>query len=551
MKMKSIMLACCLLSVILLAGAVSASDDTLNVTDDESDSVLESSENSEIQEACDEDVLKADDATFTTLQQKINDAGEGSTIILNNSYRYDDGFDTGGIVISKSITIDGRGFTLDANNKARVLKITGASNVVIKNLNIQNGFLCGHIEKSGYNGLLEVYVMGAGSGIYIKDSNVTVTGCTFYKNNVEGSGGAIYAYNSDLTVTGSDFIENQAINDSYGGGAIYAYKCNLNVYSSNFYYNNAIGDEDSRGGAISVNEKSTIVIKGCDFTGNFAVDEGGAICTFNFHDDILRMTIEDSNFNDNIALRCGGGIYICKTLLNVTGSSFKGNMVYAIHAQQGGGATVRSTTFTDNEINVYESNVDTTGCGFYYTTQLVSKDMSVTYNANGYLVITLKDSFERPVSGVKLSTNLKGFASLTTDSNGQVKIPLGKLAPKTYDVRISFKGASKYLESSKTVKVTVKKATPKLTAKAKSFKKSVKTKKYTVTLKDNINRAIKNVKVTLKINGKTYTAKTDGKGKATFKIKKLSKKGSYKSTVTYKGDGCYNKVVKKVKIKVK
>jgi hypothetical protein len=62
---------------------------------------------------------------------------------------------------------------------------------------------------------------------------------------------------------------------------------------------------------------------------------------------------------------------------------------------------------------------------------------------------------------------------------------------------------------------------------------------------------MKKVKVTLKVNKKTYTAKTNAKGKATFKIKKLTKKGTYKATVTYKGNAYYNKVTKKVKIKIR
>ena len=46
-------------------------------------------------------------------------------------------------------------------------------------------------------------------------------------------------------------------------------------------------------------------------------------------------------------------------------------------------------------------------------------------------------------------------------------------------------------------------------------------------------------------------AKTNSKGKATFNLKKLTKKGTYTATVKYKGDK-YNKAAsKKVKIKVK
>ena len=50
--------------------------------------------------------------------------------------------------------------------------------------------------------------------------------------------------------------------------------------------------------------------------------------------------------------------------------------------------------------------------------------------------------------------------------------------------------------------------------------------------------------------GKTYKATTNSKGKAVFKIKNLKKKGTFKATITYKGNKYYNKVSKKANIKV-
>ena len=40
---------------------------------------------------------------------------------------------------------------------------------------------------------------------------------------------------------------------------------------------------------------------------------------------------------------------------------------------------------------------------------------------------------------------------------------------------------------------------------------------------------MKNVQVNIKLEKMTYKAKTNAKGKATFKIKKLTKKGKYKA----------------------
>lgn len=184
-------------------------------------------------------------------------------------------------------------------------------------------------------------------------------------------------------------------------------------------------------------------------------------------------------------------------------------------------------------------------------TTITSSAITTAYNGGKYLVATLKDINGKPIVGVQVTINLNGVKYQTTDKNGQVKLSTNGLAPKTYTATITFAGNANYAKSTKSVKVTVKKATPKLTAGAKTFKKSVKTKKYTVTLKTNQNKVMKNTKVYLKVNKKTYTAKTNSKGVATFKITKLTKKGKYTAAVTYSGSSYYNKVTKNVKITIK
>ena len=99
-------------------------------------------------------------------------------------------------------------------------------------------------------------------------------------------------------------------------------------------------------------------------------------------------------------------------------------------------------------------------------------------------------------------------------------------------------------------KTNAKQAATKITAKKKTFKAKKKTKRYTITLKSG-KKPIKKVKVTLKIKGKTYKAKTNAKGKATFKIKKLTKKGKYTAVIKFKGNANYIASSKKVKIIVK
>ena len=146
-------------------------------------------------------------------------------------------------------------------------------------------------------------------------------------------------------------------------------------------------------------------------------------------------------------------------------------------------------------------------------TELTGNAITTTYNVNKDLVITLKDSKGKALSGVKVTVDLNGAKTYTTDKNGQVKVSTKGLAPKTYTAKVTFNGNTNYDKSTKDIKGTVKKATPKLIVKQKTFKTTPKTKKYTIVLKDNTGKAIKKAKVTLKVKGKTYKATTNSKGK--------------------------------------
>ena len=145
---------------------------------------------------------------------------------------------------------------------------------------------------------------------------------------------------------------------------------------------------------------------------------------------------------------------------------------------------------------------------------------------------------------------MNGAKTYTTGKNGQVKASTKTSVPKTYTAKITFKGDNVYGKSSKNVKVTLKMGTPKITATTRTFKVATKVKKYTVTLKNNLNKAMTKSIAYLKVGGKTYKAKTSSQGKITFKITKLNKKGTFRATITYPGNIYYNKVTKKATIKV-
>ncbi len=184
-------------------------------------------------------------------------------------------------------------------------------------------------------------------------------------------------------------------------------------------------------------------------------------------------------------------------------------------------------------------------------TSISASGVSIDYLSGKQLIVTLKDKNGKPLSNKKISIKINGKPyTKTTDSNGKAKLTIS-LAPKTYTTSIAFAGDEKYLRSALSVKVTIKKATPKFVASKKTFKVKTKTKKYTITFKTNTGKPMKKVKVTLKVNGRTYKATTTAKGKATFKITKLTKKGKFTATIKYSGNKYYKAVTKSVKITVK
>ena len=228
------------------------------------------------------------------------------------------------------------------------------------------------------------------------------------------------------------------------------------------------------------------------------------------------------------------------------------------------GQEITGGKFTPTAVGTYNVTIDIAENEYYTAgsnettftvgkagSKIIAKPVTTTYNIGKYLIITLKDSNNKPINGALLTVNLGSVKNYNTDKNGQIKINVATLTPKTYNAKITYKGSDIYNGSTGSVKVTVKKATPKITAKAASYKLKVKTKKYTATFKNNKNQVLKNTKVTLKVNGKTYSVKTNSKGQGVFKITNLKKIGSYIAVITFPANKYYNKVTKKVKIIIK
>ena len=238
--------------------------------------------------------------------------------------------------------------------------------------------------------------------------------------------------------------------------------------------------------------------------------------------------------------------------------SFDGTLLYRVEIGNGGKATLNLTDLNPGSYKIFVGYMDseknfnsippTNEVTFTISEslpELIVDDLTKTYGSSSNLVVNLVDGRGNAIANAIVNVNIKDKVTpITTDSNGQATMSINK-APGAYTAIIT------YLDAQTTVQIKVKKATPKMTAKAKAFKKSVKTKKYIITLKTNTNKVMKNTKVTLKVNGKTYKATTNTKGQATFKITKLTKKGKFTAVVKYAGNKYYNAKTAKPKITVK
>ena len=167
------------------------------------------------------------------------------------------------------------------------------------------------------------------------------------------------------------------------------------------------------------------------------------------------------------------------------------------------------------------------------------------------LTVTLKDQFGNALNNKSVQITLNNEVyDLFTDADGKVNVQLNIPKAGTYAATVTFIGDNSYVGQFKVAEVTVVKQKAKLTAGKKTYKAKAKTKKLAATFKSAKGKAIKGKKITFKVKGKTYTAKTNAKGVASVKVK-ITKKGKYTFTAKFAGDSTYKAISKSNKLIIK
>ena len=192
----------------------------------------------------------------------------------------------------------------------------------------------------------------------------------------------------------------------------------------------------------------------------------------------------------------------------------------------------------DNKFN--PSNIN---CSFVISKPVLStQDLSITYTSNKMYQIKVTRG-GKAMSGQTVKLNINGeIKTVKTDKNGYASVKIN-LSPKSkaYTVTASYLGVT--VKNNITVKSLI-------VAKNLKVKKTSKKIKIKITLKKVDGKYLKGKKVSLKFKGKTYKAKTNKKGVATFIIKNnIVKKLKVGKTYSYQVSYIKDTLSKKITVK--
>ena len=319
---------------------------------------------------------------FNLLKKLIDSSINNPVINIDCNYVYNKSDTiTRGILINKNITINGNGFTIDAQRKTSIFDII-SDNVVLKNIKFISGMghdYSGAISWKGDNGIIINCTFESNSGapgaLLMRGANCKVINCTFKDNKMNSInlGGAICWRGENGTIINSIFSGTQSPND---GGAIFWSALNARIINCTFSKNNALNggaiefgnyhtlchnsqvinstfihNSAQGGSAISNVGAKNVTIDGCEFIENSAsygilngclvtnsiFYKNNGFSSSNQFSSLISGSFDKCIFIDNVvkqecsAVISGNNITNCIFLNNVAKKGCKNNIVSAIN----------------------------------------------------------------------------------------------------------------------------------------------------------------------------------------------------------------------------
>jgi hypothetical protein len=599
MNNKKILVSFLLVVLIAISlGSVSAEDASdVVVAEDASDAVIATS-------------IEPAGTNVADVQKAVDSAKTGDTVDLSKNAQYD--FTNQTVTIATDgITIDGKGTTTikgygDGNG---LFAINKAQNVTIQGINFIDTNPKNDLK---YNGSVNGWgiSVSAAPGALVKDctfkdfnSGVVVmqtTGCTIENNKFTGGYSTklandptvnkeqgtkalnIYKQSAEVIVKNNTFVGPilDGVSIAQGSGSNQV----LDNYFEGNCYSLYFGGASTAGSVVKGN---TFVNCGYFKEGNI-LWEGLPVISIQKSSD--NISLEDNFFkaiNNNvlIAAEKGNEAHGAPTQIgniNVTGNTVekatddaKNITLFHILVRDSSSLEITSPisvlgntlpadvkgisiVFDGKEIfSASNAFLNTTldankvfSPDALFDTVLTVNDVSAKVGEKKNITVNLVDNF-----GVGLLDKeiiiYYGDNKITafTDILGNVEIPFIEEEATTKNVVAVFLGEGNlYKGSHDTAKVKVTKKATTLSAKTATLKVN-KAKKISVTLKSS-GKAIANKKITIKLNGKTFSAKTNSKGIAKVSVKS-AKTGKLSAKIKFAGDNVYKAATKTIKLTIK
>ncbi|WP_323736525.1 Ig-like domain repeat protein [Methanosphaera sp. ISO3-F5] len=416
----------------------------------------------------------------------------------------------------KNVVINGNGKTIDGDNKYMFLDFY-TKTVTLRDIKVT--------ECSSYKGVINVYdgkltlinssftnnndkVISA-----TENSNINIKNCVFTDNKCGSSGGVIFnEYGATIIIDNCRFENNTASS----GGAIYFDKGNLSI--TNSYFNNNYAEFD--GGSIYYGfsgDKATI--KNTIFTNNNAKSSGGAISAYG-----SSITIKNCTFNKNTGYE-GGAIYNYGSSNNIIQNTFQNN-----NANENGGAIFNEGGYEhitwpgdywkycgSNNLNInkniFTNNTAINGSAIYNQAKTM-KIQNNTFKQNKAKT-TGKSIINDTETIIKNNKNME-YSSYS--STIHTSSETATITNNIFDDGITY------------TKININ------APKNKEYKDKI-------TIKGNLTdidgNKIINSKITIIINGKKYSNKTNANGIYTVSLT-ANTLGKNNITVTFAGNKQYN-----------
>ena len=291
-------------------------------------------------------------------------------------------------------------------------------------LSLENLHIKGEVEYryNNYQFINGVFYMIGDSGgcIGFENAVLSIQNCIFTDCRAANSGGSLFTLNSNLTVVNSIFENNVAGEENYGdnggGGAIFFAGINNTLTLTNNQFHDNIGQT---GGAIKINNASTINIQNSTFQSNIANKRGGGVYL-----SMGSLMIDNCDFAENYALE-GGSIYIDGGDLNINGATVfdnNGAITGAVLYNEGASFYMEKVVMTNNRASsdagaIFNAGTMTlVGCLFSNNFASNENNHNILSVAEYYHKLTLvANVFEDLISSEFLEGNL--YAKIETCGN--------------------------------------------------------------------------------------------------------------------------------------